>query len=277
MLEPQSTKYLIATDLDGTLLDHHSYSHASAEPALTLCQKLNIPVIFNTSKTVDETVRLRGDLNNQHPYIVENGSAVIIPEHYFTPMPQECSAHGDTVRCFGHTRTDILAILESVNKDNRFRYTGFSDWNTEEIAEKTGLSIQSAEEANQRDYSEPLLWQDSEQRLAEFNTLIQQQGLKILQGGRFLHVLGETDKGKALNWLKALYEQDSKQSVTLIVLGDSDNDVEMLEAADIAILVRSPVRAAPRLSGNNRVIHTQAYGPEGWNEAILKLIQEHRD
>jgi len=268
------SNYLIATDLDGTLLDHHSYEHAPAEPALALCKQDHIPVVFNTSKTAVESRRLRNTLGNRHPFIVENGSAALIPAGYFNRMPQGCVEAGDYwVHRFGKGLAEIQAALADMKRERHFQFSGFSDWSPEQIVERTGLSLSAASEAKQREYSEPLLWQDDEKQLQAFHAELTTRGMKLLQGGRFLHVLGDTDKGKALNWLKDVYEHETGKSITLVALGDSDNDIDMLEAADIAVVVRSPVREAPELRSNNRVVHTRAFGPSGWNEAITQLFQ----
>ncbi len=75
---------LIFTDLDGTLLDHDNYSY---EPAANLLEKLNnigIPVIPTTSKTRSEVLPLRRAINNEHPFITENGAGIYIPKDYFS-------------------------------------------------------------------------------------------------------------------------------------------------------------------------------------------------
>ena len=43
--------FIIFSDLDGTLLDHHTYSFENAQPALDLVKKNNIPLILVSSKT----------------------------------------------------------------------------------------------------------------------------------------------------------------------------------------------------------------------------------
>ena len=50
---------LVFTDLDGSLLDHHSYSYRDALPQLHVLDRADIPVIPASSKTRAEIARLR--------------------------------------------------------------------------------------------------------------------------------------------------------------------------------------------------------------------------
>ena len=69
-------KALVITDLDGTLLDHHSYDWRPAQPALAALAAAGIPVVFNTSKTYAESQALQAQMGVSAPLIVENGSCV---------------------------------------------------------------------------------------------------------------------------------------------------------------------------------------------------------
>ena len=53
------TKLVIYTDLDGSLLDHDSYSHAAADALLVELEAHGIPVIIASSKTRYEQTSLR--------------------------------------------------------------------------------------------------------------------------------------------------------------------------------------------------------------------------
>ncbi len=82
---------LVVTDMDGTLLNHHDYRVDAARPMLEKLERASIPVIFNTSKTLAELLELTQQLDNHHPFIVENGSAIYIPRDYF---PDDCLPPG---------------------------------------------------------------------------------------------------------------------------------------------------------------------------------------
>ena len=82
-LPPLMRPYLIFSDLDGTLLDHHDYSFESASAALALISKLEIPLILNSSKTEVEIRAIRKNLNNNDPFVVENGAVFYIPGGVF--------------------------------------------------------------------------------------------------------------------------------------------------------------------------------------------------
>ena len=46
--------WLVVTDLDGTLLDHHNYSWQPASSAIELLQQHRVPLVLSSSKTLAE-------------------------------------------------------------------------------------------------------------------------------------------------------------------------------------------------------------------------------
>ena len=68
------------SDLDGSLLDHYSYSFDAALPAVNALEELDIPLILVSSKTRAEILAVREQLANRHPFIVENGADVFVPQ-----------------------------------------------------------------------------------------------------------------------------------------------------------------------------------------------------
>ncbi|NKI18012.1 HAD-IIB family hydrolase [Spongiibacter sp. KMU-166] len=266
-----SDSYLVFTDLDGTLLDHDTYSFAPAAEAMRLLAAREIPWVFNTSKTRAELAVLREQLGNPHPFIVENGAAVFFPEG--------CGRNDialewvDGMRCkrFAPERGDILALLARWREVYGFRFRGFADMTAQELSEVCGLHQNEASLALDRHFSEPILWQDSDDNWQRFAEGLANSGLQALKGGRFIHIMGAADKGAAMQWLAAVLDPEGE--ALTVALGDSHNDVAMLQAADIAVVVRSPHHVPPVIkSPSGEVIITEGYGPSGWNEALRAIL-----
>lgn len=271
--KPQQTAppLLIVTDLDGTLLDHDSYSFQPALPALNRARRADIPVIPNTSKTRAELIGLREALDNAAPFIIENGSAICIPE-------QHVHLHdGKSELDEGYIELPLGVEIAAIRKEldrlrPLYRFETFADWNLDQLIAHTGLSREAARQAQDRRYSEALLWHDSDANRQTFAQALAEKGLHCLQGGRFLSVLGDgADKGRALERLRDLYRPVLGDTPTVIALGDSDNDIAMLEAADIAVVIRNPNRPAPEVRAPE-VIYSRAAGPAGWNDVIQTLL-----
>ncbi|WAJ70965.1 HAD-IIB family hydrolase [Catenovulum adriaticum] len=260
---------LIFTDMDGTLLDHNNYSWDAANGALNELAEKQFPVICNTSKTFAEVAQLHQDIGLDCPFIVENGSAI------YPPAPkcsnnQESVAHSKNLHQIGSSRQTILQKLSTLRQQG-FKFSGFSDWNNEQIIQHTGLNLTQAKQSAQRYYSEPLIWQDTDEQKLKFIQHLQSSGLTALQGGRFLSVQGQCNKGLALNWYKNYYENQIKQKVITVALGDSENDIAMLEAADISIWIKSN-KAFPQLQKTTQVYHSSKFGPAGWQETMAHIL-----
>lgn len=272
---------LIFTDLDGTLLDHHDYNFAPAVATIKLINKLDIVWIFNTSKTLAELLTLRETLSNQHPMIVENGGGIAIPADYPLALPSPLKraprkstsdlVHRDfQLITMGEPREHILKILKPLRA--QFSFTGFNDMSVVELVEFTSLSTEQAEQALQRDFSEPIIWQDSEEKFEQFHQLVTEHSLHLLRGGRFIHVIGNSNKGMAMRWLATLYRQ-TRPELKTVALGDGENDIAMLEEADIPVIIRSPVHSPPPVQRKNTIL-TQGYGPSGWSQALHALLKK---
>ncbi|MAL98134.1 MAG: mannosyl-3-phosphoglycerate phosphatase [Alteromonadaceae bacterium] len=271
-----SKKMVIFTDLDGTLLDHHSYSWAPARPALEALNRGRIPVILCSSKTRAEIATLRDELQNQHPYIVENGAAVIIPRGYFEPAPVtgQLGAEPDHTVSFGTSRDRILAVLDYLKRQG-FRFRSFAAMSAGELAQVTGLSEAAAVRAQTRTATEPLLWEADADSLEVFKAVLARYRLQLLEGGRFFHVMGFFDKADAMEYLLERYRIFyQNQDVVSVALGDSPNDTRMLEHADIPVVIANAVGGSLQLPNRGNAVYSDKKGPEGWNASILQILKE---
>jgi mannosyl-3-phosphoglycerate phosphatase len=266
-LSGNDQQLLVFTDLDGTLLDHDSYSFAPAQQALALIAERGIPLVINSSKTSAEIVAVQQALNICQPFISENGAAV------FMPLIEGASAAQQQWQRqpFAVSRDQVLTILHELRAEHGYHFSGFADGDAAAISELTGLSLEEATLAGQRDYSEPLQWRDSDAELIKFLKQLAAHNLTAQQGGRFLTVMSQSvDKARAMQWLTQ--HIGGQANIRTIALGDSPNDERMLNAADIAVVIKSARSEALLVSGPQRIIRTELPGPAGWQWAMDRIL-----
>lgn len=261
-------RLIVFSDLDGTLLDHESYDWSPARPALERLAASDIPVVLNSSKTIGEIREVRKRMGNKAPFIVENGAALVIPPNCFE-APEE------QVKRFGAPRSEVLALLAELRREG-FEFSGFADMTAAEITRHSRLSEAQARLARDRIATEPLLWLGDEDSLAVFRQRLEAAGCRLVQGGRFLHAMGDFDKADGVRFLLKKYrEQDPVCRLVSIALGDSPNDQHMLEQADVAVIVRGVHSDRVVLPSQSRAIRSLKAGPGGWNDCILNLLIEY--
>ena len=228
-------------------------------------------MVFCTSKTRLETERWRRALANVHPFIVENGGAVFVPEGYFGPdagFDKRDGGYG--ILEFGRPYAEIRQALEGIRASTGLPLRGFGDMTVEEIAERCGLTRQDAALAAMREYDEPFIGIE-EGMLPRVVQEAEARGFQVVSGGRFYHLVGGSDKGRAVRALRSLYEV-SRGRVSTIGLGDSANDEPMLRAVDIPVLVRRPDGSHLEVVDLPELIIAPYAGPEGWRDAILGIL-----
>jgi len=264
------SRLIIFTDLDGTLLDHDTYSFAAARPALLELRRLQVPLVFCTSKTRAEVAPLRRRLKNAHPFIVENGGGIVIPRSYFGGgMPTRIE--------IGRPYAELAAALDDLARKSRVRVRGFHQLTVQRIADATGLSLTEARLAKKREYNEPFRFIGADEAVrGRFYRAAKRNGLDLATGGRFWHLFSGSDKGLAVRRLLALYRRSGARPIRTLALGDAENDLPMLRAVNRAVLLPAPDGSFDRavLRSLPRVVRGSAPGPEGWNEAVLGVLAQ---
>ena len=250
-VQQQNRKTIIFTDLDGTLLDHDTYSFDAANEMLYYLKRHAIPLVIVTSKTAAEVQELLVSLDLQTPAIVENGAGII---------------QNGQLTAFGKTYEEIRTAFTSYAKE--FELRGFFDMSVQEVAQLTDLPPKQAQDAKKRLFTEPFIIKNPAD-LPRLQELAAADGLAVIQGGRFYHLITKgQDKATAIARVKQMYETTYGKKYTALALGDGANDISMLKSADRAFLI-------PKIDGSyldceiSGVIKAPYSGPKGWN-AVLK-------
>ncbi len=256
-----SIPLLVFSDLDGTLLDHHSYDWTPARPALARLLSLGCGVVLATSKTAGEVAPLRAEMGlGDWPAIVENGAGVLAPGETPTDDPGDYPS--------------IRAALDALPRSLRAPFTGFGDLDTDGVARVTGLPPAQARLARRRAFSEPGLWSGDPAGRAAFIAELARAGITARMGGRFLTLSRGRTKADAMATIVDRY-----RPAHTLALGDAPNDIEMLETAEIGVIIPNPdAPPLPTVPGeaSGRIRRAPAAGPSGWNLAVTQAIEDFR-
>ncbi len=270
--ETYNMQKIVYTDLDGTLINHHTYSYEDSLEAINLLKKNKVPIVICTSKTRVEIERFREELNITDPFISENGGAIFIPKDYFNfDFNYDKETPEYKIIELGTSINFLLKSLDKIKKKG-YKIVNFSGMSAEELSKDSGLDLEAAKGAKMREYDEAFKIEDESQK-DEILELIEKEGYNYTAGGRYYHLLRGNDKGKAVLLLKDLFRKkyaEEEKNIKTIGLGDGLNDIPMLGAVDIPILVKNP--AHPKIAINFNVKRTRLVGPKGWNKAIKELF-----
>ena len=268
-----SPQRLILTDLDGTLIDHDTYSAEAAHPALTAARERGVPVVPCSSKTLAEMLALVTRLSlAPAPLIVENGGAIWFPGEW-PEVPPTATAQADNSRLLvlGLSAAQLRPKLDVVARATRTELRGFSHMTDAEVAERTGLAIDVAALARHRQFSEPFVCSGGLVELDVLDTAARAVGARVTRGGRFFHLTGPTDKGAAVRVVTGTCPPDTRT----LGLGDAPNDLPLLQAVRDAAIVPQPANGLhPSLvAALPYAWHAPVAGPAGWNAVVLDWLR----
>lgn len=285
----------VFTDLDGTLLDRDTYRWTQARPALDALERRGIPLVIVTSKTMSEVWPLLRALHRRDPFVVENGGAIFVPARYFPfVIPgTRLARRGWREVVLGTPRPRLIRALDRAARLASVRVRGFSQMSVPEVVDLTGLRLGEARAARRRQYDEPFVIlgrrADDWPRL---NLEIRRLGFDATRGTRLFHITGRSDKGAAILRLIKWFRRAARASSAVgragsaagevaatrpgltVGLGDSPNDIPLLSAVDLPIIVAGAGGRydAETFAAVPRVRRAGGVGPVGWNRSILELL-----
>jgi len=270
-------RLIVFSDLDGSLLDPDTYAWDEARPAVDALRRLEIPLVLASSKTRAEVAVHARDMDLRTPFVAENGGVVVVPQGYFGHSVPGAETHdGYEVLPLGVPRRDLVKALGEMRAKLGARVKGFASLGLAEVQRLTGLSNGAARLALEREHDEPFVIED-EASVAALSAAAKERKLKVTRGGRFFHLSGGSDKGRAARVLMGLFESVGRR-LTSIGLGDAPNDLAMLTAVQQPIVIPRPDGTAdPDLAaGLPGAQMAPGPGPAGWNEAVLAVLRGER-
>jgi mannosyl-3-phosphoglycerate phosphatase len=252
-------RYVFFSDLDGTLLDHVTYSMDASMEGVNILRERGSALVLVSSKTLEEIKHIHRRLHLSSPIVFENGGGIFWPED--SGRIEVLGSSADELRRKRETLESIIG--------GPARFIDEMDIN--EIMLLTGLSPEDAARAQARTASLPFVT-DRAVDIQAMTEALTEHGAAVTRGGRFYHLVSSrADKGKAVRKIMAHYHGKNSGAVRFVGIGDSENDVAMLRVVDLPFLVRRPDGSAFE-TGIIGLQKTRGVGPAGFTEAVKSVF-----
>ncbi len=260
--KPIEPPLLLATDLDGTLLDNTYRFDTRVPDILEVLQDAGVVVALVTSKTLDEAMmyarrlRLREDCPG-YILVVEEGGLVYASNERLLPERLEVLAEP----------IDLRLVEKIAPRECRGRLKSLELMSPEDIAALTGLPLLEADAARLR--RSVTAFHAPRECLEALCDTLSSLGFYTRLGDNFLMAAAGAGKARALRRVKRV--SPVLRSTPVLAVGDSEVDREMLEEADYAILVPGPGGVKMLLHRCDHIV-APSPPPSGWVEAIEALL-----
>lgn len=275
---PARRALAVVTDLDGCLLDAQTFDFEPARGTLRLLRRLGVPLVLCTSKTRAEVRALYAALGSRHLAVIEDGAAVLVPPGVAprVRLPGARPTGDGRLLALAKPYPVVRRAFTVIRRRTRCAAVGLGDLSLAAVGARTGLPPGAARRAARREFDEPFVFVARESHWAGVaRRTARQLGLVVTKGGRFYHLHGLTDKGRAVRVARAILDVRSGP-LTIVALGDSPLDAAFLAEVEVPIIVPRPDgRADPVL--RRRVPHARvapAPGPAGWARAVEAVLRE---
>ena len=266
---------VIFSDIDGTFLDHDTFSEGDNFEILDKLVKCNHYVVFNSSKTFHEIKKMQDCHKTSFPFICETGGGI-----YCKDQNLESSSRRRDGYSIIYESKKVETFEDDVRSEISRNFSNdldiFDDIDMSEKKSLSSLSGENLELACNRDFSFLIKWRSNEKRFTLFQAVLRKLNLDIIKGSRFYHICSGHNKGKALLFfLDKLKLSSSHKNYTTVGVGDSHNDIDMLSNVDYPCIVRSSDNhnLAKKIKNQNTIV-SESSAPQGWEECINHVFSK---
>ncbi len=256
-------KGIFFTDIDGTLIDHNTYSFDESVEGVNLLKERGIPLVPVSSKTFDEISALMEELSLSSPFVFENGCGIAYPD-----------GSGYRIEISGSGIEPLRDVVPLIEEYTGLKVIPLANLSAEDICIYTGLSVERSLLSLKRKGSLPFILDGrnllTDEEINNLKDTVASHGAVLTKGGRFNHLLpAGAGKGEAVRRIIEFYNAGDESTLTGAA-GDSINDLSMVRAVDRGYLVRR--HDGSLINGGAGLHVTSGIGPQGFTEAVKDYL-----
>ena len=260
-----TSKVIIFTDLDGTLLDRDTFKFDTILSYIKDLILKDVYIIPNSSKTRQEIENFNQELDENLSFVVENGAAIHNLNLINSSFPEKISLSREI--------NEIIKIFEKkISNKFKSKCKYIKNLSVDKQMKVLGLPKEKIKSALNREYSMPLVYEGSKSDKMELFKSVNDIGLSLQEGGRVINLCDKVSKYQAMKNVVKVFKKITKEKLVTIGVGDNFNDLEMLKNSDIPCLVFNDKFTLEKININNCLVSKKP-APEGWVE-VVKLALE---
>ena len=262
---------IIFTDLDESLLKDNEYYPKVLNKFINKLLSQNYLIVVLTSKTFSKVKNLFKKNNIKLFLNSENGSSFYI----LNSNNQNNISYKKFINKKAIKSNIILKKLKKLPRRFLSNLIFIKDLSLEEQSKITKLKKSDLVQFNDREFSVSLIWNGNNNLLLLLKKYLKKLNLQASFGGKMLNVSGEHSKLDALFFFKETYIKQYKAKDCITVsIGDSQNDVEMLNHTDYSGIVIRKDKKKLNLIKNQNVFISNSFAPEGWVELLNRITKK---
>lgn len=257
------------TDLDGSLLSHTSCSFKQIKYDILDLLDCGVYIVPVSSKTKIEIDTFCHELGRDLPFIYENGAGF---KNICSLLPD--SKLSNIFLSDAAVSVDELWWTWSEKVPNHLKKLCLfvHEMDVKQQIDLLGIEGQKLENALAREFSLCFKFVGNKIQLHDLKHILELNNLTFHQGGRVLTLCGKHDKSIYCEFIQSNISETRIASF-LVGVGDSENDIELLEACDVACIIPRPHKPLLPLSiPLDRTIIADNIAPIGWIEAVRKAL-----
>ena len=262
-------KGVIFTDLDDSLLKNNKFDQIILDKFIKKLVLDGFHLTIITSKTLAEVKSLYKNSSIYFPFSTENGSSFYIPDSKFKNKYK----FKKTINSKAVVSNEIKKKLDLLPTKLRQSFIYLKDLEVKEQLKLTKLKKNQLMDFYKRDFSISLIWIGNKETFEKFNNFIKSLSLRAIFGGKMINISGIHNKLDAVKFFEKYYTAYKKQkTLKTISIGDSENDIEMLNYCDYSGIVKREDKTKIQLNKDHDVFISKNLAPVGWTE-LINLIK----
>ena len=261
-----NNKVLIFTDLDGSLLDRDTFKFDKISKYIKDLISKGIFIIPNSSKTKNEIDSFNKELDEDLPFIVENGAAIYNLNLINASFPEKISLSREI--------SEILDIFNNkISKKYKSKCKFIKNLTSDKQIQILGLPKEKIKLAINREYTIPLLFDGSKAEKVDLIKSVNNAGLSLQEGGRVINLCDKISKSQAMKNVVKIFKKISTEELITVGVGDNFNDLDMLKNSDIPCLVFNDKFTMEKINIDNCIVSKKP-APEGWEEVVKLALDK---